>query len=299
MHAHVRKLKVPTWLAPVSARLALAACAALGLALSSGAALADTITGEVNVNAMFEQTSGSEPTAPSFYWINLAAYFDTPGDFTSGSVAYPGPDSPQALTPNGSAAFPAVDYTSAAYASLATLHDAYPFGTYSITATGPAGTEIADVPYTQDHFAGTVPYVTNFGDLAGLDPTQPFTFFFPPFTPDPAVDEAYTFLTIYNAATNDFVYSWDFLPPTATSVTLPANTLSPDTGYFFDLIYENRLTGFDATNDTFTAQLFDMRTDGDFTTASAVAVPEPAGLGVFGFGALLVGACAGLRRHST
>lgn len=281
------------------AGIGLVACLAVGLAVVSSGAVADTITGEINANTLYEQTSDSAPTTPAFYWFNMAAYFSTPGDFTSGSATYPGPDSPQTLIPNGSPAFPAVDYTSPTYATLGDMHAAFPFGTYTITASGPAGTETANVPYAADHFTSGIPYVTNFGDLAGLDPTQQFTFQFPAFTPDPAASESYTFLTIYDAATSAAAFSQDFLPPSTTSVTLPAGTLLPDTGYFFDLIYENRLVGTDPVNGTFTAQLFDARTDGDFTTASdAVAVPEPAALGVFGFGALLVGAFVGLRQRT-
>lgn len=279
------------------ARLALVACACAGLALASGTALADTITGEINANTTYVQTASSAPTSPSYYWFNVAADFSTLGDFTSGTATYPGPGSPQALSPNNYAPFPAVDYTSGFYGSLADLHADYPFGTYSITATGPAGTQTANVPYTADHFTSDIPYVTNFGDLGGLDPSQAFTFYFPAFTPDPAASEAYTFLTIYDAATSVAAYSWNFLSPTTTSVTLPAGALLSNTGYFFDLIYENRIVGTDAANGTFTAQLFDVRTDGDFTTGSTVAVPEPAALGVFAFGAMLIGAFVGLRRR--
>lgn len=298
MHANAEMPVDRYRIATGKAKAVLAACLAVGLATISTVAAADTITGEINANTLYVQTSDSAPTAPAYYWFYMGAYFSTPGDFTSGTATYPGPGSPQSLSPNGSPSFPAVDYTSGTYASLADMHAAYPFGTYAITASGPAGTQTADVPYTADHFTSAVPSISNFGNLAGLDPSLPFTFQFAAFTPDPAATESYTFLTIYDAATSAVAYSWAFQPPSTTSLTLPGDTLLPDTGYFFDLIYENRIVGADTVNGTFTEQLFDVRTDGDFTTGSgAVAVPAPGGLELFGFGMLLVGAFMGLRRR--
>lgn len=297
MHSTIWKWHTRGRLAGAVAGLVIAAGMVAALAATPRVARADTITGEVNVNATYRQTSDSVPVSASYYWINLAAYFSTPGDFTSGSVTYPGPGSPQALTPNGSTSFPALDYTSTTYPTLASLHADYPLGTYAVTASGPAGTQVSDVPYTSDLFTSSVPWVTNFGDLAGLDPTHDFTFYFPSFTPDPAATEAYTYLTIYDAATFNPAYAWNFLSPSTTSETLPAGTLLPGTDYFFELIYENRIVGTDTTHGTFWEELFDARTDGFFTTRSAVAVPEPAVLGVFGFGVLLIGAFVALRRR--
>lgn len=68
-------------------------------------------------------------------------------------------------------------------------------------------------------------------------------------------------------------------------MTIPANTLLPNTQYGFELDFSDRLNGLDAANGVFTQQGFDVRTDGTFTTGAA-QVPEPATILLAGIGAL-------------
>lgn len=276
----------------VNGRTMLFACIGIALAVTMAPALADTITGNVGNNTAYNQTSNSAPTTASGYFFGMYADFSTPGDFTSGTATYPGPDSPQGLSPAGDTR---LLYQTGYYSSLALLHADYPFGTYTINATGPAGNQTANIDYSADYFTSDVPYITNFSSLAGSNPAQTFTFYFPAYTPNPATDTAFIFLTISDASGG--VYSADFLPPNSTSVTLPANTLLAYTDYTFELNYSNRITGYDSLNETLTNQLFENRTDGAFRTGGAFNVPEPPTLGLFGLGVLLLGGFLRLRQR--
>lgn len=277
--------------------LGLCVCVALlGIPAPASSAPVDTITGRIANNAEFLQTSDSAPASPFGYFFDIDAYFSKAGDFTSGSVTYPGPASPQTLTPDGNTS---IGYGTGYYTSLTTLHSDFPFGTYSLTASGgPAGTQTANISYGADYFSNDVPYVTNFASLVGLNPGDAFNVYFPAQVPNPAATNAWTFLGIWHpSATNAYAYVTDALPADSTYVTVPAGALLPNTSYNFELIYDNRIEGVDSVDGTSTEQLFDMRTEGSFTTG-AFPVPEPAVLGMFGFGVLVIGAFWGLRRRA-
>jgi hypothetical protein len=270
----------------------LASFGTAAMTLAAPAAFADTITGYIINNTSYSQTSNSAPTTPFGYFFDIGAFFSTAGDFTSGSATYPGPASPQAL----SLFLPTeLQYQTPFYPSLSALHVDYPFGTYSITATGPAGTQTANIVYGADYFTSNVPYLTNYGSLAGLNPAANFTVDYLPFTPNPGTNAAYTFLTFYNASTGAVVFGNEFQPPTSTSTVIPAGTLAPDTTYDFELNFDDRIVGYDSTDMTYIEQEFDVRTDGSFTTGAAV-VPEPAPLAVLGVA--LLGLAFGARRNS-
>jgi hypothetical protein len=61
------------------------------------------------------------------------------------------------------------------------------------------------INFTADNFTSTVPYLTNYNALNGLNPAAAFTFSFPAFTPNPGVTEGFTFFTIYDARTGPLV----------------------------------------------------------------------------------------------
>jgi hypothetical protein len=97
------------------------------------------------------------------------------------------------------------NFESPAFTFLTALHAAYPFGTYSITTTVTSASTTGVINYTADYFTSTVPYLTNYTALNGLNPAAAFTFSFPAFTPNPSVTEGFTFLTIYDATTGPLV----------------------------------------------------------------------------------------------
>jgi hypothetical protein len=54
-----------------------------------------------DVVAVYTQTSGTAPTIPSFYFYSVSGQFTNSGDFTLGTLTYPGPASPQPLNVPG------------------------------------------------------------------------------------------------------------------------------------------------------------------------------------------------------
>ena len=112
------------------------------------------------------------------------------------------------------------------------------------------------------------------------------TFHFNSFTNSLSGDNsALVFFTIFDVATNAYVYSSGFAPAT-TAVTILGNTLSVGHQFQYEIDFSNRLTAPTA-NTQFPGFIgYDSRTLGSFQTAAA-PVPEPgtlasAGLALFG-----------------
>lgn len=219
-------------------------------------------------NISYQQTSPSAPTTPSSYFADVEAFLVNPGDFDSVTVTYPGPDSPASLP----LVSPLKFGIGPSFATQADMDAAYPFGTYSFMANNSVtmASETDDLDYTVDAYTSDIPALdaATFTALQGMDPTQPFTFNFNSFTPNPSANQSATFLTIFGSS---FGTS---LSDTATSAVVPANTLLPGTAYTYELDFSDRIGGTDPGGaNTYIG--FDVRTDGTFTTA---AVPEPSSL---------------------
>jgi hypothetical protein len=282
----------------------LAALSGLGFTLAIGtepAAADDPITGYIFNNTYYNQNSNSAPSAPAGYFFNMGVFFTDPTSYTNGSVTYPGPGTPQTLpAPAGSTQF---NYSSSTYSTNSALHIDYPFGTYTFTANGgSAGSATAVVPYAQDYFTSTVPYVTNFSSLNGLNTAANFTVNYNSFVPNSSVPDPsyfadnYTFFTIYDVSTGMPIFSDNFLDPSTTSSTILANTLLPGTDYVYELDFSNRLDGYDSDDGTFTSQGFDLRTDGSFTTGSATPLPPAWPLMMSGIAGLFIYCRRGMRK---
>jgi hypothetical protein len=226
---------------------------------------------DIGFNVQSTQTAAGV-SAPNAFYFSARVQQDA-NAYNQASLAYPGPGSPQALTLlSGGTLF---NFETSSFSTKAALDTAYPFGTYtaSVTNTTSGATNTDTINYTQTAYTSSTPALTQatYLGLQGLNASKSFTFNFNAQTPNPLADAPYTFLTIFGP--NGFSLSvGSFLPPGTTSVTLPANALMPDTQYSFDLDFSDRIVG-SSTTSTFT--LFDVRTDGAFTTA---AVPEPCGL---------------------
>jgi hypothetical protein len=127
-------------------------------------ALADAISANIFNNTLFNQTSPGAPVTPPFYFFNIGANFQTPGSYNAATATYPGPGSPQSLTLTGPTVF---DFGSILFSSLSALQTAYPFGTYTVTATGSQPTSTSSVQYSANFFTTTIPFIINYSSLTG------------------------------------------------------------------------------------------------------------------------------------
>lgn len=217
----------------------------------------DPISPYIFDNTVFDQTSDTAPLVPWFYFFSIGATFLTAGDYVAATASYPGPGSPQTLALIAPTEF---DFSSSAFTSFSTLQAAYPFGTYTVTGAGNQISSTNSVSYQANYFTSTVPAVTNYSSLNGFNPANDFTVHYNSFTPNPQVTTGFTFLTIWNANTHQVIFQDSFQSPSSTTALIPADTLSPNTNYTFELDFSDRLIVGAST------QGFDMRTDGSFTT---------------------------------
>lgn len=242
------------------------------LLLAAGPVCAGLVGVNLFDNTTYQQTSGAAPSTASSYFFNIGGNMQNASDFTSASASFPGTSNLN-LPINGTN----FGYGSSAFASLAALHAAFPFGAYTVTATnsGTSATQMGVMNYAADYFTSAIPALTatTYNGLNGMNPSATFPVAFNSFTPNASVSQGLTFFTIYDGTTGNIVFTDGFLPPTTTGVTVPANTLLPNKTYLFELDFSDRLNGRDSVNQVFTEQGFDVRTDGSFTTGAAA--PEP------------------------
>lgn len=235
-------------------------------AFATGGTTTDQMSPYIYDNTVFDQTSDTAPLVPWFYFFSIGATFLTAGDYSAASASYPGLGSPQTL---GLIAPTTFDFGSLAFTSFSNLQTAYPFGTYTVTAVGNQISSASSVSYQANYFTNNIPFVTNYSSLNGFNPSNDFTVHYNSFTPDAHATTGFTFLTIWNANTHQVVFQDSFQSPSSTTALVPANTLSPDTNYIFELDFSARLVVGSST------QGFDMRTDGSFTTGSISANHPP------------------------
>lgn len=232
-----------------------------------------TMGGNVYNNTLYQQTSNA-PGALTAYWFAIGANAANGGVYDTATATYPGPGSPLDLpaapgTANTSNA--SFTYSTSLYSSEADLHSDFPYGTYTIAASGASGSVQTNIDYAADYFAATVPYLTNFDELNGMNPSVGLSVNFPAYTPDSHATEGFIFFTVFDSGGNAVV-SNGFLDSSSTSAPIPANSLLPNTDYTFELDYSDRIDGQDPINNQYTEQGFDLRDDGAFTTGS---VPSP------------------------
>jgi hypothetical protein len=174
-----------------------------------------------------------------------------------------------------SATPPTYDFRSSLFASQSALDAAYPNGAaYTLKISGGTlGTDSGTFSsQSTPLYPSAVPSFTNFDSIQHLNPNQPFTFTFSGFTGlTGAGESAYLFL-IVSGPTG---FSRGFLPPSTTSVQLPANTLLAGQNYSVSLDYSNReLTGDEgfvtSSGGVNPTAGYDYNTTVTFTT-----VPEP------------------------
>ncbi len=246
-------------------------------------AKADLTSVDLGWNIENDQT-GPSTVALFGTFFSAYAYMPTAGDYTSGTLTYPGPGSPQTLLP-GTFAGPNVFFQTPYLADLPTLEADYPFGAYTAQASGGSGTPnpstAVGIDYTTEAY-GNTPALTSgsFNALQGLNPALSDTVNFNAFTPSVNANLSYIFLNVYLVSTGADVFSEDFLPSSTTSVVIPGGTLAANTAYSYELNFDDRIEGTDTNGSGIpTQQEFDTRTFGDFSTGNLVAAtPEPSSL---------------------
>jgi PEP-CTERM motif len=237
----------------------------------------------IQKDTRFLQTSSSAPSTPDSYdFFATAEDADgvTPLPFTSGMVTGPGVPANIPLTFDGVK----LQFSSGVI-DLATLNASYPTGDYKFDITNGTTSESVTVHDPSPESFPPIPFVTNFDSLAGLDPTNPFTFTFNA----EGVHNApglLGFLFIRDTLTSTTLILHSFQPD-VTQDTIGANVLNPGTQYQFILFFTNSIVG------TNTQLSINNRTSGIFTTAGAGAVPEPGTIAMVAIG---IGMVLALKR---
>jgi hypothetical protein len=273
------------------------------LAAGTAPGFAELITVDIGLNVQQTQTDAAGDLGSTNAYFAGRAFYQNTGDYDSGTLTYPGSGSPASMnnTPGtytflngGTAAGYFIDQ-SGSYGSLAGLEADYPMGSYAFdlndsTGTNPDGT--STISYGSDLFPDNAPVLTatSFNALQNMNATQAQNVSFGAMVNNPGFagdDESYVFLDIYTAGFGTDVYSTNSSTADLTNFALPANSLDPGTSYSLVLDFDNRIAGADG-NLVNQFQLFDTKTEVDFTTATPVVTPEPAGfiLALFGVVAL-------------
>jgi hypothetical protein len=267
------------------------------VALAMGAAATPSARADISFldsfrNLTYAQTANSGATFNgAFYSADLNT--SIPNSYTSVTMTYPGPGSPLNIPQVSPTDY---HYQTSLFATEAAMNTAFPTGTYTFQGVNGPTTDTANFLYAADDYSQSTPYLTgnDYSSLQGMNASQAFTFHFSPFVTGSTANFSYIFFTIYDETTSTTAFNEGFLAPTTTSVTVPANTLTPGHLYDYEVDYSNRDT-VTGTGATFAPQLgFDTRTDGLFSTA---AVPEPSSLVLLSFG-VGIGTAVMLRRRA-
>ena len=231
--------------------------AAAGLVVDAGVAQAQVTSADVGINPTYEQTDANTVVSTGGFF-SARAFFTGTTDFTSGTLTYPGPASPEPLS--YSFADIALEYGTS-NSSFSALQSDFPTGDYTFDVTGGIEpTTIFTINYVGNTYALNPPELTaaSYGALQGLNPADPLTLDFNSFITTGTPNNSDIVFSILNSS-NDQVYTSGFLSPTATSVTIPGGALSPGQSYTFDLLFSEQVFGeVDASPGFGTTQFYDI-----------------------------------------
>jgi len=290
--------------------------AVVGATLCSGYAFAGLIAVDLGKNLQLTQTDAAGDMANPTDYFAARAFYQNTSDFDSATLTWPASGGPVPMTNvpgtyqflNGQTAAGYYLQQSSSYGTQAALDAAYPMGSYEydlFNSGDPSLNTSSTINYSTDLYPANQPTLTaaSFNSLQGLNTTQAATVSFAAIEDNPDFDSTsdsdYVFLDVYTAGFGSDVYStYSASPDGLTSLLIPANTLTPGTSYSLLLDFDNRITSVDPNTGTTQFQLFDTKTEVDFTTAAAVVTPEPAGFVLAGLG-LLALACIRRYRHTT
>jgi hypothetical protein len=259
------------------------------LATAGGVAHAGVISADVGLNPIFDQV-GPTTVNPEGGFFSGRAFVSSSGDYDGGTLSYGGPGSPQSLS--FSSADVAWAYGSPKVFPFSDLQDQFPTGPYTFNLTGADGPTPVSITYDGDAFSN-IPQLTaeSYGALQGLNAADSITVDFNAMEPSGNATDSFVFFSVFDSS-NNVVAGDGFLPSDTTSVSIAGGTLKPGQAYTFEVLFSDRITGFDDVAGVPTTQFYDTRTDAAFSTAAG-AVPEPstwamlligfAGLGFAGY----------------
>ncbi len=174
----------------------------------------------------FEQIDNSAPINP-VEW-SFGAGVEGGNNVTGGSLDYPGGN----LVFTGSPGEYETDGIE--YASQAELDAAFPNGAYTLNITvDGSGQVLGPSNITGDTYP-TAPHITNLEEFRASDHTQNFTLTWNAFSGADAEDRI---LIIGRDKSSDDDFVFEFLDSSVTSYEIPADSLTPDNRYEFDLLF--------------------------------------------------------------
>lgn len=275
----------------------LGASRSLGLALVGLVVAAPATAGDFDYVDIFRNVTMHQ-TADGPALDAAGAFFSVAAN-TQGLTDYRVPGATRSvLLPDGSMldlsaqSLTRYGYQSVSLPTLASMDATFPQGLYEVTLDdGITSVSASFSAGPANHYAGAAPYLAGSGwsMLQGMDVGNGITVPVSAFIAEPGLSFAYEFFTLYDHTLGVFVFEQGFLPPTTTGIFVPANTLLPGHSFSYELIFSSRVL-VPSAGTNFDAQIsYDLRTDGQFSTA----VPEP------GAWLMLLGGFAVLGRRFT
>lgn len=194
---------------------------------------------------LYQQTNASLPSVQTNFAYGFIATVGLESNITATAVTVkiPNASSATGLSQNFLAHedYYFYDYNNT---SQTTFESTYPQGAYPFTVTGNSNLQVTvTMPTTMQQ--PNAPHISNFAATQTIDPTKPFTFTWDAFTGGTSSDyigfsvnddKGVAFHTPY-LGTNDLSSTNKVLTGTATSVLMPANTLSANSNYTAQLIF--------------------------------------------------------------
>ena len=279
-------------------------CAAIASAATLSSASTISYVDLYTTNT-YNQTSGAQPTVSGGYSLTAHLHLQNPGDFSAANVTVPGGTQPPNGTNNGVANDMAmIDSSTFQYQSpvlaTAAFNNEFPSGDYTFTATGSPNQSLSISWGANPDYSSSVPYVTDYASLQGMNSANDFALTLNPFTnalPGGVCDTqsgstcSYIFLSIYDTSGNA-VFSQDYAPNSTTSFDILGGTLQPRQTYTYSLIFSNQQVGSynSGSNNWVYNPIYwsNVSTSGTFSTAASVTTPEPSTMGMFMGGLALI-----------
>jgi hypothetical protein len=262
---------------PLLYSLSVAMTSALLMGVTALPSRADITFYDVAKGRFYTQNSDNQPPTPSFFGLDARLESDNPNDFDDVFIGGVTPSFEFfSLTPVSVGPTDAF-YRSPIFTDESIFDATFPNGSsfnFDFLGGNLDGETASLILPNNLTYPAEIPFLTggSFSALQGFDPSQSLTLTFNGFTLDPNADFNNIFFGINQTFDTEIlrVFSSGALPNTATSVLIPANTLQPNTDYFFNLDYVvGSQTGLFENASGFNAGGFgDFRSTaiGDFTT---------------------------------